>query len=95
MKGVEFMTLFGDRISALHLHDNTAVYDQDLHLLPYDGAIDMDRAAELLGKSPYGGAVMLEVKNSTAGIDDLDTFYKKAADVARRFAFVAESYRRS
>ena len=74
MNGVEFMTLFGARISAIHLHDNTAVYDQDLHLLPYDGAIDMDRAAELFGKSPYSGSVNVSLNtNCVSTITTLST----------------------
>ena len=89
----EFMPIFGKRIAALHLHDNNAVYDNDIHLLPYDGKIDMDRAAKHLAKSGYSGSVMLEVRMQTAKISDPDEFYEKAAAVARRFASAVEDSR--
>ena len=92
--GMEFMPLFGNRLAAIHLHDNTAVYDEDKHWLPYDGVIDMDKAARNLAKSSYGGSIMLEVVPQSAQICDLDEFYKKAYTVARHFANIVEEYRR-
>ena len=93
MNGMEFMPLFGKRLAAIHLHDNTGIYDEDLHRLPYDGVIDMDRAAMHLADSNYGGALMLEVTRSTAGIESLDDFYPKAYAAAKRFAERVEFYR--
>lgn len=93
MNGMEFMPLFGKRLAAIHLHDNTGIYDEDLHRLPYDGVIDMDRAAMHLADSNYGGALMLEVTRRTAGIESLDDFYPKAYAAAKRFAERVEFYR--
>lgn len=93
MNGMEFMPLFGKRLAALHLHDNTAIYDEDLHRLPYDGVIDMERAAKHLADSNYSGSLMLEVKRCTAGIDSLDEFYPRAYAAAKRFAERVEFYR--
>ena len=93
MNGTAFMPLFGKRIVALHLHNNTGIYDEDLHRLPYDGVIDMDRTAKHLADSNYGGAVMLEVTMRTAGIASPDEFYPKAYAAAKRFAERVEFYR--
>lgn len=92
---IRFMPLFGKRIVSLHLHDNTGIYDQDVHWLPYSGVINMDKTAKYLAESPYQGAVMLEVLPSTAGIDNMKEFYQKAYEVARRFANAVEQYRKS
>ena len=93
MNGMEFMPLFGNRLAALHLHDNTAIYDEDLHRLPYDGVIDMERAAKHLADSNYSGALMLEVTMRTAGITSPDEFYPRAYAAAKRFAERVDFYR--
>ena len=36
--GVQFMPMFGNRLKALHIHDN--MLDSDHHMIPYDGKID-------------------------------------------------------
>ena len=90
-QNVRFMSLFGKRIAALHLHDNHAVKNQDEHLLPYDGAIDLDLAARFLAEADYKGAAMLEV---TVYRDiPLEDYYARAAAAARRFADAVEAYR--
>ena len=92
--GREYMPLFGKRIAALHLQDNRCQYNKDEHLLPYDGAIDMELAARRIAESGYGGSIMLEVirRNSNA-YDDLTPaeYYRRAADAARRFAQAVEA----
>ena len=92
--GMEFMPLFGKRIAAVHIHDNTGIYDEDMHWLPYEGEINMDKAARHFADSPYEGSVMLEVTNDTAGVDDIEIFYKKAYEAASRFANTVENYRK-
>lgn len=94
MNGMEFMPLFGKRLVALHLHDNTAIYDEDLHRLPYDGVIDMERAAKHLAQSPYHGSIMLEVTKKTAQMDSFELFFQKARQVAEKFADRVESFRK-
>lgn len=91
--GKELMPLFGERIVALHLHDNTGIYDEDKHWLPYDGVIDMERAARQLAQSPFSGSIMVEVMPHNAGIADLEEYYQKAYTAASRFASRVEYYR--
>ncbi len=95
---MRFMPLFGDRIVALHLHDNCGTHNADEHKIPYDGAVDMDRAARQLAESGYSKAVMLElaVKNSHA-YDEItaEEYYARAANAARRFAARLGAYRKN
>ena len=89
----QFMLIFGSRIAALHLHDNNAVYDDDSHQFPYDGKIDMDRAAGHLARSGYEGSIMLEVRMQNVGITDPHEFYSKAKAAATRFAQAVEAHK--
>lgn len=87
--GRAFMPWFGDRIAALHLHDNFCEHNGDSHLIPYDGKICMTDAARHLAKSGYSGAVMLEVMRGNSRLYDRidpETYYRRAAFAARRFA---------
>ena len=47
-QGIEFMPLFGTKLLCTHIHDNMGIKDQDMHLIPFDGNINFDRASELL-----------------------------------------------
>ncbi|MBR2018984.1 MAG: sugar phosphate isomerase/epimerase [Clostridia bacterium] len=92
----DYMALFSKRIGALHLQDNLCEFNKDLHLIPYDGAIDMENAAKRLAQSDYKGSIMLElVRSKWEGYAKLtpDEYYAKAADAARRFGARVESYR--
>ena len=93
MNGMEFMPLFGKRMVAIHFHDNTGIYDEDKHWLPYDGVIDMDRAARHFAKSGYQKSLMLEVHQRSAGIPCLEEFYNRAQAAANRFAERVEYFR--
>ena len=59
--GRQYMPLFGDRLIFTHIHDNYAVFQQDKHLLPFDGTFDWHRFARQLNESGYQGSLMLEV----------------------------------
>ncbi len=47
------------RLQAVHLHDNDG--KDDLHLLPYTGALDFDKIAAALRKAGYKGDITLEI----------------------------------
>ena len=59
--GINFMELFGQRLCAMHIHDNRCLYDKDDHLLPFDGNIDFDKVAYNIVSCGYDGTLMLEV----------------------------------
>lgn len=85
--GREYMPLFGDRLICTHIHDNYGVYNQDDHMLPFDGKIDFARFAEHIRKSGYTGSFMLEIIPEKSGryadITPLE-FLEKAADSVKR-----------
>ena len=97
-KGIKFMELFGDRLCALHIHDNRCVTDTDDHLLPFDGNIDFEEVAKAIAKSGYKGTVMLELnrfalvegKKIYEDLDD-EEYIKRAADSARKLADMIEN----
>lgn len=77
-RGIEFMPLFGDRLVYTHIHDNFAVHNEDSHLIPFDGALDFEKAARHIKRSPYNGSLTLELAaKASAGTSPLD-FYTKA-----------------
>ena len=84
---IPFMTLFGDKTVAVHIHDNHAVFDSDEHLLPYDGTLKLEDAMRALAKTPYSGAIMLEVvATHTSYYKDTaaEEYYARAAAAAKR-----------
>ena len=83
--GRHYMPLFGDRLICTHIHDNTAVFNDDSHFLPFDGACDFVYVADTLRNSDYTGSLMLEVGNpSRYGELSPQEFLKKAWDAAVR-----------
>ena len=64
---INLLEKYGDRLMALHIHDNYMDYKEgicwkrDLHLLPFDGKINFDKIIKDLAKCGYKGTVMLEV----------------------------------
>lgn len=87
--GREYMPLFSSQLVALHLHDNFAEFNGDLHMLPFDGKIDFNKVADYIKSSGYGGTVMLEsFKEASGRYEDVSPYdyFKKAAAAARRLA---------
>ncbi len=85
--GREYMPLFASRLKAVHIHDNYAVHNRDVHKLPFDASINYERTAELLAASGYSGAVMLEVFAKTSGdYDDFtaEEYYERAGKAAAK-----------
>lgn len=83
--GRHYMPLFGDRVIALHLHDNHGIFNRDEHLLPFDGAIDFSHVADEIRRSGYQGSIMLEV-NRGAHYSDIsaEAYFTRAAEAARK-----------
>lgn len=94
-QGIEFMPLYGDKLIAVHLHDNSGKRDEDLHLLPFDGALDFGRIANRLRSSTYGGPITLEVFDTNNHAYDFITpavFLEKAAMVAKRLRLMVDGF---
>ncbi len=103
---IDFLKKFGERLIMTHLHDNFGLRDaggvpqtyDDLHLLPYDGAINWDNALSKLQKAKKQDILNFEIKSvprSKAPTDllyanlSLEDFIKKAGERAR---LIAEKY---
>lgn len=93
--GREYMPLFGHKLAALHVQDNMCNFNEDLHMLPYDGKIDFDKAARYIAKSGFRGTVMLEVMARADCYARLSgaEFYARAAKAARKLADTIDFYR--
>lgn len=85
--GRQYMPLFAHKLCCVHLQDNNAEYNKDLHLIPFDGKLDFDRVARQIRESYFGGTLMLELKGRKSGYYDhlsLEEFLARAATAATR-----------
>lgn len=64
---------FGDLIIGTHIHDNfgntdpnVITWDDDTHVLPFDGTVDWRRVGKELKRLQYGGVLMIELGRSGA-----------------------------
>ena len=92
--GREFMPLFGDKLVYTHIHDNSGIHNEDLHMIPFDGTIDYTRTAEHL--KAFRGTLTLEFmpQNSDRyqNITARDC-YERAAGSAMRLRELVEKAR--
>ncbi|MBE6576055.1 MAG: sugar phosphate isomerase/epimerase [Ruminococcaceae bacterium] len=58
---VDLLQLYGNRLKAIHLHDNGGMRNQ--HQLPFDGAIDWSDVMGRIAHTGYQGATTLEPMN--------------------------------
>jgi sugar phosphate isomerase/epimerase len=101
-KDIRFLDLYGNRLRALHIHDNRCGVNTDDHLIPVDGRIDFDKVTSALAEVSYAGTMMLEVgklvsvehKLPYASLSD-EEFIIRAASAAKKLANGVESKRRS
>lgn len=92
--GKEYMPLFGDRLICTHIHDNYGIYNQDSHLLPFDGAINFRKVADAIHAAKFAGTLMLEVLPENSDRYDgmsLDAYLEKAAGAAKKLRDMVEN----
>lgn len=91
--GKEFLPLLGDRIVCTHIHDNFGIYNNDLHLIPFDGNVNYERVASNLRHWGYKGSLMLELKYKQSeryslenpyGNLSIEEYLSRAAESARK-----------
>ena len=83
-KDIDFLSLYGSRLMALHLHDNDE--SQDQHRIPGEGTIDWALLCKKLKATRYTGAVALEAISGYAEHQDRESaeeFLKRAYESAR------------
>lgn len=91
--GKRYMPLFGNRLCALHLHDNHKTFNQDEHLIPFDGKIDFNYVVQAIAEQKYTGTLMLELeRHNSHYYDDVsaEQYYKKAGAAAKRLRDMTE-----
>ena len=103
---MDFLHTFGNRLVMTHLHDNFGLRDQngipsgedDLHLLPYDGTIDWDKALVRLQKAPKQNILNFELKTVSHSMKATDLIYANLsleafiAKAGERARLIAEKY---
>ncbi len=57
----DLLSMYGSRLMALHLHDNSGKYDQ--HRLPFEGRVDWTAVMKKIAGTGYSGATALEPMN--------------------------------
>ena len=83
---IDLLGLYGNRLMALHLHDNNG--KDDWHALPFSGNIDWDKIKLKLKAVKYNGAISLEVGNKTfEHIQNPNEFLMLAAESARGIVY--------
>lgn len=77
------LSLFKDRIYAIHLHDNDGSADQ--HLIPFDGTINWNKNLRKIKDNGYEGPVTLELIYSPnyKNMNPL-LFYKKGYEISNK-----------
>lgn len=97
---IMFMEHFGDRLCALHVHDNRCGINTDDHMIPFDGKIDYNYFAQYIAESDFNGTMMLEISrrpkvNGDYMYTDISNaeYYRRAAEAARRLADMVEMHR--
>lgn len=86
----DLLMQYGDRLMALHLHDNDGA--DDWHSLPFSGNVCWDDIAIKLKTFSYSGAIALEVGNKKfEHISKPDEFLRLAIDSAVRMRGLCNS----
>ncbi|MEA4847469.1 MAG: sugar phosphate isomerase/epimerase [Clostridiaceae bacterium] len=83
-KREDLLALYGDKLAALHLHDNRGKGDE--HLIPGEGEINWHETMYKIAKTGYTGSVSLEVSKEYSKSDygDAAAFLKAAFQAANR-----------
>lgn len=91
-RGREYMPLFGDRLICTHIHDNTAVFNDDRHMIPFDGMINYHKAADHLNRVGYTGPLTLEVGCGSASCGEITPieYLTRCAAAVKKLRFLVD-----
>lgn len=90
--GIDWLDLYGDRIFAVHLHDNQG--DKDAHMLPFDGTIDWERKMKQIALSSYKGTITIEAEQNASDLylqQDLSSFLNNIYQVGVKLEKIMKS----
>lgn len=95
LKDEKPMPKFGERLAALHIHDNSIVKDD--HQIPYTGKVDFEDVGKRLAESGYDGTLMLEILYGKGEGNSTEPTYRdfalKAKLAAERVIETVKKYR--
>ena len=98
--GVRYLKLYGDRVIALHVHDNACGVDTDDHVLPFDGKINFETVTDDLAAIDCRCTLMLEIgRHCSIGGKAIyeamsyDEYYGRALNAAKRLSDMVEAKR--
>lgn len=82
--GLTLLEKFGDRIFAVHMHDNDSKGDS--HAIPYDGTICWEKVLPALKKSAYELPLLLELSDPGEG----ESFLKRSREMGEKITKLLE-----
>lgn len=99
--GLDIAEEFGDLLTGTHIHDNwgqtdphVITWNDDSHVLPFDGTVDFRKFANDIKKCGYTGTLTLEVGKRGDipwyNVDTLEKYLKMAHERAEHIAMLCE-----
>ena len=91
---MDWLTLYKDRVFAIHLHDNMG--DDDTHQLPMDGGINWIDTMKKLAASSYTGSITLESDFRSCKVYEqagLEEYLRTAYNRASALETILQKYR--
>jgi len=88
-RGLGYLAAHGDRLLALHLHDNDGVSDQ--HQPPYMGTLELSRLATVLAGSAYCRELSFEISIRNTAFTEIGPFLADAYSRCSQFAEQAKA----
>ena len=93
-QGIDYLSIWGDRLSVMHISDSECIFDTDKHLIPFDGKLDFEKIAEKISGLNCNCALMLELKpGNDERYKNLSTreYYKLASQRAKKLADMVDA----
>lgn len=93
-KGTDCLSEYGNRLCALHIHDNDGT--DDSHLVPFDGNINYEPFLKKLCTLEYSGIISLEVmQHKSDNYSDYtpEDYISHAYDAAKHLAETLQEYK--
>jgi len=87
-RNADFLSLYGNKLAALHLHDNDGSDDQ--HRIPFEGGINWQEQMSRIAATDYSGPTTVECTNGPpgsavpGGIKTAEEWLHKAYSAAKR-----------
>jgi sugar phosphate isomerase/epimerase len=81
-KGINYLEKYGDKLGAMHLHDNNGIKDE--HLLPFEGNINWETVISQIKWIGYTGSLAFEIDSQYIDVSKKYTAKEYLAEAAKR-----------